>query len=173
MAMHIETQCSYPTPYQPTTIPTLHLPACQPACQRGGSCFLLCKSQKIRGSITPRRGRVSDLIFIDRNEHHESMVKRISKQIQSSNTSLSLQRGAGHGVAGAVFAYSRIFSACQGNCEKGRPPFCCIYAVFAVCLVARRAATTAYMQQTGGALFRENGRPPFCCIDKMQWLPPA
>ena len=31
--------------------------------------------------------------------------------------------------------------------ENGRPPFCCIYAMVAACLVARRAATTAYMQQ--------------------------
>ena len=77
----------------PYTIPAYHqpnpppagLPACLPA-SGGGSCFLLCKSQNRGGSITPTGGRVADLIFIDRNEHHESMVKHISKHIKSSNT---------------------------------------------------------------------------------------
>ena len=146
--IYIETKCSYPTPHQPTTQPSTCPPACLPAClpAGGGVVFLLCKSQK-RGSITQIGGRVSVCIFTDRNEHHESMVKRISKHIKSSNTSLSLERALGLPRTKSCLAYSCTFSACQRKCEKGRPPFCCIYAMVAACFLPQRAATNAYITE--------------------------
>ena len=100
-------------PTQPSTCPPASLPA------GGGSYFLLCKSQKRGGSITPNRGRVFDPSFIDRNEHHESMVKHISKHIKSSKTSLSLQRAPRSRSPKSCFGIQLHTSNMSRNSRKG------------------------------------------------------